>query len=102
MTSGGDQPGTVGRAATVKDCRGCRDDFYNDHNPMGVKQCWNLKEAKMVIRYRTHRDAMPASPGAFTEVRVPSCMNGNGWYYSRTLPDFVKRENVRWLKKRRG
>lgn len=78
-------------------CAGCRDDFYNDHNPMGVKECWLLKKAELVIRYRTHRDAMPASKGAFTEVRVPNCMNGNGWYYRQTLPDFVKAEDVRWL-----
>lgn len=83
--------------AAKADCAGCRDDFYNDRNPMGVKECWLLKKAEMVIRFRIHRDAMPASNGAFAEVRVPDCMNGNGWYYSRTLPDFVKRENVRWL-----
>src|SRR5260370_27474910 len=21
-------------------CSGCEDDFYNDHNPYGVKECW--------------------------------------------------------------
>jgi hypothetical protein len=76
-------------------CAGCRDDFYNDHNPMGVKACWNLKDAKIVKRYRIHRDSMPGSKGAFTEVRVPNCMYGNGWYYYKSLPDFVKAEDVR-------
>ncbi len=26
-------------------CTGCRDDFYNDHNPHGVKECWMFKQA---------------------------------------------------------
>lgn len=81
----------------AKDCSGCRDDFYNDHNPMGVKKCWLRDKATMVRRFRAHRDAMPASRGAFTEVCVPDCMNGNGLYYSRELPSFVKAEDVRWL-----
>lgn len=29
-------------------CSGCRDDFYNDHNDMGVKECWAFKDAKVV------------------------------------------------------
>lgn len=31
-------------------CVGCRDDFYNDKNPLGVKRCWSLKSAKKVRR----------------------------------------------------
>ena len=30
---------------TVALCAGCRDDFYNDHNPYGVKQCWSFESA---------------------------------------------------------
>lgn len=37
----------------LKHCAGCRDDFYNGNNPMGVKECWMLKTAKIVTRYRT-------------------------------------------------
>lgn len=73
----------------AKHCAGCRDDFYNDHNPMGVKKCWLLDKAKLVRRFRTHRDAMPATPGAFKEVEVPDCMNGNGWYYLKDVPSFA-------------
>lgn len=29
-------------------CHGCRDDFYNDHNPYGVKECWGFKNARVV------------------------------------------------------
>lgn len=88
-----------GRPATKADCAGCRDDFYNHGHGAALAsgsggECWLLKDARIVKRYRTHRDAMPASKGAFTEVHVPSCKNGNGWYYVRTLPDFVKASDV--------
>ena len=33
-------------------CNGCRDDFYNGHNTLGVKQCWSLKDAKVVTRFK--------------------------------------------------
>lgn len=29
-------------------CMGCRDDFYNGHNPMGVKECWGFNTARVV------------------------------------------------------
>lgn len=29
-------------------CQGCRDDFYNGHNPYGVKECWGFKSARVV------------------------------------------------------
>ena len=29
-------------------CSGCEQDFYNDHNPYGVKQCWSVPGAKIV------------------------------------------------------
>lgn len=33
---------------TKSDCNGCHNDFYNDHNPYGVKECWLFKSAEMV------------------------------------------------------
>lgn len=29
-------------------CGGCRDDFYNGHNQLGVSECWSFKSAKVV------------------------------------------------------
>jgi len=31
-----------------KYCPGCRDDFYNDHNGMGIKECLHLASSKVV------------------------------------------------------
>ena len=33
-------------------CAGCHDNFYNGHNSIGVKECWSLKKAKMVRRFK--------------------------------------------------
>lgn len=37
-------------ADKLKLCSGCRDDFYNDHNPYGVKRCWSLDSAQPVVK----------------------------------------------------
>ena len=29
-------------------CQDCSDDFYNGHNPMGIKECWHFRDAKVV------------------------------------------------------
>jgi len=29
-------------------CAGCHDDFYNSNNPLGIKECWHFKDAKVV------------------------------------------------------
>lgn len=57
---------------TTKHCAGCRQNFYNGNNPLGVSQCWNLKDAKMVKRVLIHIDQMPPYRNVKPE-RVPSC-----------------------------
>ena len=39
------------KLATVKSrslCSGCRDDFYNGHNNLGVNKCWSFDESEIV------------------------------------------------------
>ena len=76
-------------------CDGCRNDFYNGNNELGVKKCWSKKTAKVVARYRIHRDTVPTRPNAFTKVRVFDCYHGPPWFYDKELPDFVKPKDVR-------
>lgn len=54
-----------------KHCSGCRDDFYNDNNPLGVKKCWHLPRAKLVRRVAVHVNQRP--PWTQKPVRVPNC-----------------------------
>ena len=35
-----------------KYCIGCEDNFYNGNNDMGIKECWDFEDAKVVSRYR--------------------------------------------------
>jgi hypothetical protein len=35
----------------LKYCTGCRDDFYNGHNELGVTRCWHMASA-MVVKAR--------------------------------------------------
>lgn len=31
-------------------CAGCRDDFYNGNNPMGIQECWHFTSATVENR----------------------------------------------------
>lgn len=70
----------------VKHCGGCRDDFYNGKNPYSTKQCWSLKTARIVTRWRIGTWTQPTQPGAFTEVKVPNCYHAQGASFYEKLP----------------
>ena len=40
------------KAEKLKRCQGCRDNFYNGNNDLGVKECWSLNSAEPVTRTR--------------------------------------------------
>lgn len=40
-------------------CAGCRDNFYNGLNPMGVKQCWSFPTATVEKRFMIPVDLRP-------------------------------------------
>ena len=54
-----------------KHCAGCEDNFYNGNNNLNVKECWRLKEAKVIHRKRVHLNQMP--PWKQKAERYPSC-----------------------------
>jgi len=57
------------RPNALQRCSGCHNDFYNGNNPMGVTECWGVKTAKLVTRYRIGTWTQPDQPFAFTKVR---------------------------------
>lgn len=59
------------RKPTVRDCDGCRDDFYNGNNDLGVKRCWGLDSAVFVKRIPIHVDQRP--PYHRQPERMPDC-----------------------------
>jgi hypothetical protein len=65
---------------STKYCKGCRDNFYNGSNPLGVKKCWCLEDAKVVIRYKLEWWTRPTTKGAFEKVKTYDCHNAAGRY----------------------
>ena len=59
-------------------CAGCRNDFYNGNNELGVTECWSRAKAKLVMRKEVHVDQVP--PWTQKAKKLPDC-------YSR--PRFV-------------
>ena len=62
--------------ATLKDCKGCEDNFYNGENALGVKECWHLKSAHLENRVIVPSDAPP--PWNMPSERLPNCYRKHG------------------------
>ena len=69
-------------------CSGCRDNFYNaGQNGIGVRECWSLKDAEVVTRWKLGWWTSPVEPRAFQEVRTLSCHHEPGKYaFCKDLP----------------
>lgn len=61
-------------------CVGCRNDFYNDKNDKGIKECWLYVGARVVKRFKIGWWTEPNSRDAFTEVVTLHCHNAPGNY----------------------
>lgn len=72
-----------------KHCSGCIDNFYNGNNPYGVKECWSLKDAKLVTRIAIgHWESPPYLNKK--KLKVPACWQGEG--SNRT--HYIKPESI--------
>ena len=78
-------------------CSGCRNDFYNGHNDLGVKRCWNLESAKPVLKIRVGINDVPPWNGK--PKRVLNCRTEQGAVLM--TPDEVARNNAACLRARR-
>ena len=70
-------------------CTGCRDDFYNGHNNLGVTECWMLKDAKIITRYAIDTWA-PTVKESFRKVKKPNCYHSQGTVYYNALPEHCR------------
>lgn len=79
-----------------KYCSGCRDNFYNGNNSLGIKECWCLSSAKLVTRYKIWWWTPMDKASNFQEVRVLSCYhdleNGHGHAYLQNIPAHLQQE----------
>lgn len=74
-------------------CSGCRENYYNHSGHSTTGECWLLKSARVVTRWRLGWWTAPTVPGAFTECKTLNCWNsdsgpGNVAMYE-TLPSFA-------------
>lgn len=70
----------VKRKATTKNCQGCRDNFYNGNNRLGVQKCWLLDNARLVRRKEVGMSDVP--PWHWQPVVVlPECYRRSGYVY---------------------
>jgi len=62
-----------------KHCLGCNEDFYNDKNPYGIKVCWNLRDAKLIMRKRVGINERP--PWKSKPEKLPGCYRQKGFIF---------------------
>ena len=60
-------------------CIGCREDFYNGNNTLGVKECWNLKTAELIMRKEVSVHQVP--PWNQAARLFPKCYCRDGYIY---------------------
>lgn len=77
-----------------KYCAGCRDDFYNHRSEPGfdgATECWSLRNAEIVTRYRIGWWTQPTSAAAFQKVTTLSCHHAPGQYaHFKELPEHCR------------
>ena len=70
------------------DCSGCKNNFYNGNNSLGVSECWSFAEATMVKALDIHIDVPP--PYKQKPTSRPSCYKANR--YIRVKPENLTAE----------
>jgi hypothetical protein len=71
------ESGVIPLSDRRKYCVGCYENFYNGNNTVGVKECWNLKSAKLVMKKKVGIDDVP--PWNHTPIKCLSCYHETGY-----------------------
>ena len=67
------------KAEKLKYCVGCTENFYNGNNPLGIKECWDLKKARLILRKRVAMWQRP--PWEQLPVKALSCRREQGYVF---------------------
>ncbi len=62
-----------------QNCSGCEDNFYNGNNDLGVKKCWNFKDAKIIQRKKVGLSDRP--PYNWKPQKFPNCYRQKGYVF---------------------
>lgn len=60
-------------------CVGCRENFYNGNNTLGVKECWSFKTAQLIMRKEVSINQVP--PWNQEPRQFPNCYCREGYVY---------------------
>lgn len=74
-----------------KHCAGCRNNFYNGNNDLGVQECWSLKRAKLKTRYQIGTWT-PTFRENFVKVRLPNCYRKVGYSFVDSIVGFPTKD----------
>ena len=58
-------------------CNGCSENFYNNNNSLGVKECWHFKKAKLVSRIMVGNWENPPYKNKRI-IAIPNCYRERG------------------------
>ena len=60
-------------------CPGCESNFYNGNNEIGVKKCWSLSTARLILRKEVHINHVP--PWNQAPKWMPNCYHKKQFVY---------------------
>jgi len=73
-----------------KYCDGCDNNFYNGNNPMGIKECWSFKTAKVVVKYVIGWWVPQDRKGNFSKITTHNCHTKTGKFaYFDKIPSHL-------------
>ena len=67
------------RKITKKNCLGCRNDFYNGKNDLGVGECWSFKNAELISRKKVSIHQFP--PWNQKPILALNCYHATGFVF---------------------
>jgi hypothetical protein len=86
---------------TTEHCTGCRNNFYNGNNSLGVARCWSLAKAKLVTKFRIGTWVPMNIKEAYLKVRVPDCYHCDGSAHLKAIPHYAQTKAQRDAEKAR-
>lgn len=69
----------MSKQAKLNMCIGCRQNFYNGNNPIGIKECWSLATAKVVKKKKVGIWERP--PWRQEPIEILSCRTEQGYVF---------------------
>lgn len=75
---------------TTEHCSGCRNNFYNGNNSLGVTRCWSLEKATLETRYSLGKNVPMNIREAYFKCKKPSCYHSTGYIYLKEIPSYAQ------------